>query len=64
MKTKIQAVISVLKVAQDHVSEIKAHPSQDETTRGLIEDVELGLVWALNKMQKLNTHIPDSGATQ
>ena len=55
MNNKIQAVITIVKVAQDHVAEIKAHPVEDPTAALLIDDVELGLGWIRRKLETLST---------
>ena len=54
MKTKIQATVSIVKVAQDHVNEIRTKYSNDEMAREIIDDIEVGLNWLLKKLDKLN----------
>lgn len=61
MKSKILATISILKVARDHVAEIKAHPVEGDPALGLVEDIEMGLGWVLKKLEKLHDIHDDRG---
>ena len=54
MKNKIQVVISIIKVAQDHVAEMKADPAKNERVEEILDDLGQGLGWLQKKLDKLN----------
>ena len=43
MKNKIQAVASILKVAQDHVAEMRANTYGKDRSRRILDDLGVGL---------------------
>lgn len=54
MKKELESIIETLKQAKRQVSDMKKSNGSSDLTE--IDDVELALDWALNKLNTLNNH--------
>lgn len=54
MKKELESIIETLKQAKRQVSDMKKSNGSSDPTE--IDDVELALDWALNKLNTLNNH--------